>query len=189
MKDEMPWGPSPALGHYTYWVRDDRWEFSDGLYAILGLGPSDGITTELLLRHQHPDDIERTRALIAGGFNESAGYSYQHRVVDTAGFVHEVIAVGSNVGSEDDEGGPRSEGFVVDISEVGGHPAVSTPMMPVEFDPDDLVITPCPHCPHWWAEVVPSAGSTVLREWHAPFCPEVLHWTTPDPATLTRGPR
>ncbi|MGH1562432.1 hypothetical protein [Mumia sp. DW29H23] len=188
MKKDMPWGPSPALGRYTYWPRLDAWEFSEGMYAILGISPSSRITTQLVLNHQHPDDIERTRALIASrGNGDGTGYSYQHRIVDAAGFVHEVVAVGTDLGDATDERGPRTEGFLVDLSEVGGHPALSSPMVPVEFDPDDLVITPCPHCPQWWAQVVPSAGATVLREWHEPFCPEALRWTTPDQPMLAHG--
>jgi hypothetical protein len=185
MTNDTPWGPSPALGHFTYWPRTGRWEFSDELRTIFGISPTAEITTGLVLEHQHPDDVARTRALIATrGTGDDAEYSYQHRIVDMHGLVHEVVVVGSDRHSANGEG-PLTEGFMVDLSAKGGHPQRSTPMVPVEFDPVDLVITPCAHCADWWAEVGPSSDSTVVREWHEPFCPEVLRWTAPDPAALT----
>ncbi|MFD1826354.1 MULTISPECIES: hypothetical protein [Mumia] len=185
MKHDMPWGPSPALGHFTYWPRTDTWVFSEELCAIFGFAPSMQITSEVVLDHQHPDDVARTRALIATrGLGDETGFSYQHRIVDSCGFVHEVVVVGSD--REDPDGhDPITEGFMVDLSQAGGHPQRSTPMVSVEFDPVDLVITQCPHCPKWWAEVTASDDGTVVREWHEPFCPEVLRWTAPDPALLT----
>lgn len=184
MKHDMPWGPSPALGHFTYQPRTEAWDFSEELRAIFGFPKTLPITSAVVLDHQHPDDVGRTRALLATrGRGDCRGFSYQHRIVDTRGLVHEVVAVGSDrQAASGDE--LITEGFLVDLSQAGGHPEGSSPMVSVEFDPVDLVITDCPHCPKWWAEVVPTAEGTVVREWHEPFCPEVLRWTAPDPALL-----
>lgn len=187
MKHDMPWGSSPAIGHYTYWPADDAWEFSEGMYAIFAIAPDTPITTALVMSHQHPDDADRTLAILrSDGHDGGAACSYQHRVVDGRGFVHEVLAVGSYV---HDELGARTEGFLVDLSEAGGHPEQRDRMVPVEFDPVDLVITPCRHCAQWWAEVASTAGRPVVREWHEPFCPEALRWEMPDAPLLARGPR
>ncbi len=186
MKNHMPWGPSPALGHYTYWPHAEKWEFSEGMYAILGIPETTPVTTDLVRRHQHPDDAGRTEVAFAmRDLTHPADYSYPHRIVDALGLVHEVVVVGRIV-PDGGELGPRIDGFLVDVSEVGAHPAQSAPMVPVEFDASDLVITPCAHCPQWWAEIVPSGGIQVVREWHEPYCPEALRWSVPEPPMLAR---
>ena len=52
--------PAGDVGHYTYSVADDAWTWSDGMYTLHGYAPREvPATTDVLLRHKHPDDRSR----------------------------------------------------------------------------------------------------------------------------------
>ncbi|PJJ53934.1 PAS domain-containing protein [Mumia flava] len=173
-----PWGPAPAAGRFTYWPADDRWHWSREVYAIFGLETEREISTDLVLEHTHPEDVEQTRAVLSR-VGSNGPFSFTHRIVDADHLVHTVVSVGSD---ELGESGTieRLDGFIVDLTDVP-RPAWSLPMVPVEFDPADLVITGCVTCAQWWAEVAhSSSGQLVVREWHEASCPEALRWSTLD---------
>ena len=49
------------VGYFTYTVDTDHWAWSSGLYALHGYEPHEvEATTELMLRHKHPEDMARS---------------------------------------------------------------------------------------------------------------------------------
>jgi hypothetical protein len=56
-------------------------------------------------------------------------------------------------------------------------PPPGTPMVNLDFDPKGLLISECPSCEWWWAELVnDEEGLLVLREWHEVSCPSTVEW-------------
>ena len=86
----MPFAP------FSYWVREDRWEWSDALYQLHGFGRGDVLpTTELLLAHTHPDDRESVRARLAAAVTAGEPLVCRHRIIDAGQRQHTVVAFAS----------------------------------------------------------------------------------------------
>ena len=63
----------PRAGGFRYFVRNDRWEWSDEVAHMHGYAPDTVTpTTELVLAHGHPDDTATVGDLIVQVF---AGFS------------------------------------------------------------------------------------------------------------------
>jgi hypothetical protein len=78
---------------FSYWVRDDRWEWSDDLYQLHGFGRGEVLpTTELLLAHTHPDDRESVRGRFAAAVTDGEPLVSRHRIVDAGKRQHTVVA-------------------------------------------------------------------------------------------------
>ncbi|MFB7874534.1 PAS and ANTAR domain-containing protein [Nocardia sp. NPDC056064] len=87
-------GTQQPIGSFRFWFGEQRWEWSDEVAAMHGYSPGQvEPTTELLLSHQHPDDRERVAGAITTMIENSELFSIRHRIIDTSGFEHEVIAV------------------------------------------------------------------------------------------------
>ncbi|MGW5309501.1 ANTAR domain-containing protein [Nocardia thailandica] len=87
-------GTQQPIGSFRFWFGERRWEWSDELAAMHGYAPGEvEPTTELLLAHQHPDDRDRVAGVITTMIENREPFSSRHRIIDTAGFEHEVIAV------------------------------------------------------------------------------------------------
>ncbi|WP_278262123.1 PAS and ANTAR domain-containing protein [Nocardia sp. AG03] len=87
-------GTQQPIGSFRFWFGEKRWEWSDEVAAMHGYAPGQvEPTTELLLSHQHPDDRDRVAGAITTMIENSEPFSSRHRIIDTAGFEHEVIAV------------------------------------------------------------------------------------------------
>ncbi len=106
--------PSAA---FSYWVRDDRWEWSDDLYQLHGFGRGDILpTTELLLAHTHPDDRESVRARFAAAVTDGEPLVCRYRIVDAGKRQHTVVAFAS--ASRGDDGRVNVvEGVMADVTE------------------------------------------------------------------------
>ncbi|GAB19452.1 hypothetical protein GOEFS_086_00220 [Gordonia effusa NBRC 100432] len=82
-------------GKFAYYIEGDRWEWSDELARLHGYPSASAVelTTELLLRHKHPDDRVRVAELIDRVRSGRESFSGRHRIVDVSGNVVEVMVV------------------------------------------------------------------------------------------------
>jgi hypothetical protein len=106
------------IGYFTYLVQDDHWVWSTGLYALHGYEPSDvEASTELMLKHKHPEDTARAFDVLETVIKDGAPFSCYHRIIDTRERVKYVLSVGR--GLSDTRGNiEQVTGFFVDLTEV-----------------------------------------------------------------------
>ncbi len=109
-------GRSECCGTFRFFVEGQRWEWCDVVARMHGYKSGTVVpTTELILRHKHPDDRERCAALLAR-VGQGDTFSSRHRIIDTAGRVHWVVVVGHSM--FDDNGAViGTSGFYVDVTE------------------------------------------------------------------------
>jgi hypothetical protein len=110
--------PARAVGHYVYTVADDEWVWSDGMYTMHGYAPGEvAATTEVMLRHKHPDDRSRALAVLEAALEDGESFSCYHRIIDRRKRVRSVLSVGHGVKGAD---GRVSlvEGYFVDLTQV-----------------------------------------------------------------------
>lgn len=116
--------PSNRVGSFRYFRAEDRWEWSDAVaqmhgYASATVEP----TTALVLSHKHPDDAAKVALLIEAMAGQGLPFTGRHRIIDTAGRIHPVLVVGEQL--RDDVGAVvGSQGFYVDLSDIGEDPTV-----------------------------------------------------------------
>jgi hypothetical protein len=108
--------PVTPVGFYTYVVDEDVWSWSDGVYLIHGYQPREvPATTEVLLRHKHPDDRARDAAVFDAAVRDGQPFSCYHRIIDCDHHVRNVLSVGRGI-----EGATgrvaRVEGYFVDLT-------------------------------------------------------------------------
>jgi PAS domain S-box-containing protein len=110
-------GGSQRVGRFRFLLDGQRWEWSDAVARMHGYDSSKAVqpTTELLLRHKHPDDRQK----IADALDRvlrGEPFSSRHRIIDTAGRTHTVVVVGDSL--LDDAGTViGTTGFYVDVTE------------------------------------------------------------------------
>jgi PAS domain S-box-containing protein len=109
-------GEPQRVGWFRFHLDGQRWEWSDTVARLHGYAPEDATpTTDLLLRHKHPED----RGRVAAALDEVADgqpFSSRHRIVDTTGRTHWVIVVGDR--TLDEAGAVTgTAGFYVDITD------------------------------------------------------------------------
>jgi len=110
-------GDAPQrVGWFRFYFIDQRWDWSEQVQLMHGYQPGTVTpTTELVLAHKHPDDRPQIEATIEEMLATHRGFSTRHRIVDTAGDVHQVIVVGDQL--HDDRGVViGSYGFYVDVA-------------------------------------------------------------------------
>jgi hypothetical protein len=110
--------PARAVGHYTYTVADGTWAWSDGVYLLHGFAPHEvPATTDVLLRHKHPDDRTRTYEVMESAIADGEPFSCYHRIIDRHERIRSVLSVGRGI--KDAQGRvERLEGYFVDLTEV-----------------------------------------------------------------------
>lgn len=108
----------PPVGYFSYSVTDDTWSWSDGIYELHGYAPhAVPASTELLLRHKHPDDRARAYEVLETAVITGRPFSCYHRIVDAKHRVRSVLSVGR--GHRSDHGTvERVTGFFADLSAV-----------------------------------------------------------------------
>ncbi len=76
--------------------------WSDEMYRILGHEPGDGPPTlEALLRHSHPEDLERMRGLLNRAGEQKSFHTLDHRIVLADGTVRQLLShVEAHTGAE-----------------------------------------------------------------------------------------
>jgi PAS domain S-box-containing protein len=104
-----------CCGTFRFFVDGQRWEWSDAVARMHGYEPKTIVpTTELLLRHIHPDDHQRVAAMLDRVIRGDL-FSSRHRIIDTAGHTHTVVVVGDS--TVDDTGTViGTGGFYVDVT-------------------------------------------------------------------------
>jgi hypothetical protein len=108
------------VGYYTYFVEDDVWSWSDGMYKLHGHEPrAMAATTDLMLKHKHPDDALRAFEVLEAVTCDGLPFSCYHRIVTANGEVRYVLSVGRGVF------GPNGRveevtGYFVDLTGVRG---------------------------------------------------------------------
>jgi PAS domain S-box-containing protein len=109
-------GAPQRVGRFRFFLDGHRWEWSDAVARMHGYEP--GVvepTTELLLRHQHPEDREQVAAVLHRVL-QGEPFSSRHRIIDTAGQTHCLVVAGDSM--VDDAGKViGTSGFYVDVTE------------------------------------------------------------------------
>jgi PAS domain S-box-containing protein len=109
-------GEPQRVGRFRFFLDGHRWEWSAAVARMHGYKPGQvQPTTDLLLKHKHPDDRERVAAVldrVMGG----KPFSSRHRILDTGGRTHCVVVVGDRM--LDGEGTViGTSGFYVDVTD------------------------------------------------------------------------
>lgn len=109
-------GDPQRVGRFRFFLDGHRWEWSDAVARMHGYKPGQvQPTTELLLRHKHPEDRERVAAVLERVM-KGKPFSSRHRIVDTAGRTHCVVVAGDRM--VDDTGAlAGTSGFYVDVTD------------------------------------------------------------------------
>lgn len=121
-RHDLPAHPDiPVLGPLTgSWTRDcvhDQWWWSDEMFAIHGFAPGDLVpTTEIVLRHKHPDDRQKAEQALATAHELGAHFSHYHRIIDAHSRERHVLTVGH--GRTDEAGRVVGiSGYMVDLTD------------------------------------------------------------------------
>ena len=107
----------PALvGRYTYRPKTDEWWWSDNMFRIHGFDPGSVVpTTDLVMRHIHPDDVDKAWESREAVVEEKEPFSFLHRLIAATRAEKVVLAAGH---LEDDDGEPVVNGHLIDITDV-----------------------------------------------------------------------
>ncbi|MCV7288695.1 ANTAR domain-containing protein [Mycolicibacterium wolinskyi] len=109
-------GEPQRVGSFRFYFADERWEWSPQVERMHGYEPGTAQpTTELVLSHKHPDDYGQVAATLDEIRRTSGAFSTRHRIIDTAGAVHEVAVVGDQLFG-DDGSVIGTHGFYVDVT-------------------------------------------------------------------------
>lgn len=109
-------GEPQRVGRFRFFLDGERWEWSDAVARMHGYQPGQvEPTTELLLKHKHPDDRERAAAVL-DRVMRGKPFSSRHRIIDTGGRTLCVVVAGDRML---DEHGTviGTSGFYVDVTE------------------------------------------------------------------------
>jgi PAS domain S-box-containing protein len=103
-------------GWFNFYFADDRWEWSPEVAQIHGYEPGTVTpTTDLVMRHKHPDDHPKVAAVLDHVRRTQQTISTRHRIVDTKGHTREVIVLGEQL--RDDTGAKvGTHGFYIDVT-------------------------------------------------------------------------
>ncbi|WP_123390181.1 PAS domain-containing protein [Nocardioides aurantiacus] len=85
----------PLLGRYTYHPSQDRWWWSEGMFAIHGLEPGEKAPdTQFILSHIHPDDLALAWQSREDALTSGTPFTFPHRIIRPSGALRTVIAAG-----------------------------------------------------------------------------------------------
>ena len=109
--------PHDALvGRYTYCPATDEWWWSDSMFRIHGFEPGEVVpTTELVMRHIHPEDVEAAWESREKVVERQEPFSFLHRIVTAAATPRVVIAAGH---LDTDGDTPVITGHLIDLTDV-----------------------------------------------------------------------
>ena len=106
------------LGFWTWFVAENRVEWSEGLFDMYGLNPSTfQASFEGYLERVHPEDRARVQAAIGGALERRGPFVFEERILRPDGAVRWLRSWGTVL--VDEQGAPtRMMGTCVDITEV-----------------------------------------------------------------------
>lgn len=106
------------LGFWEWDPASDDLYWSDGLFRIYGLPPSDRpLSVETFLEHVHPEDRERTRACIQRALEELEPFAFEERIVRPDGEVR-LLRSSGEVLSDGERRPERVIGICQDITAI-----------------------------------------------------------------------
>lgn len=114
-------GVVPArTGSFRFWIAEQRWEWSDEVAALHGYAPGEvEPTTDLLLKHKHPDDRAQVADTLAPVIETGQPFSSRHRIIDTTGRTRHVLVVGDEL-LDPDGTTLGTAGYYIDITDTVG---------------------------------------------------------------------
>jgi len=108
-------GEPQRVGRFRFFLDGERWEWSDSVARMHGYEPGTvQPTTELLLRHKHPEDRQQVAAVLDRVL-QGEPFSSRHRIIDTAGHTHWVVVVGDRT-LDHDGALVGTSGFYIDVT-------------------------------------------------------------------------
>ncbi|ULE35918.1 PAS and ANTAR domain-containing protein [Mycobacterium sp. IDR2000157661] len=106
-------GLPQRVGRFEYRYDTDTWTWSDTVARIHGYEPGEvEPTTELVLSHKHPDDLELIKGLLN---RSSAPFAGRHRIITNSGKTRRVVVVGEIVTDSSGEV-EATRGFYIDVT-------------------------------------------------------------------------
>ncbi|TDB65185.1 sensor histidine kinase [Arundinibacter roseus] len=77
------------FGSWVWDLENDKLEWSDGIFSILGYSPAEMATMEasypLYLTHVHPDDVQQLDEAVKNSFKTKASFSVEYRIMTVQG--------------------------------------------------------------------------------------------------------
>lgn len=109
-------GEPQNVGSFRFLFDGQRWEWSDPVARMHGYQPGEvEPTTDLFLRHKHPEDRQHVEAVLERVM-QGKPFSSRHRIIDTAGRTRVVVIAGDCM--VDDDGAPiGTSGFYIDVTD------------------------------------------------------------------------
>lgn len=109
-------GQSQQVGWYRYYFADERWDWSPEVEMLHGYEPGTSRpTTELVLKHKHPDDLALVAASLSGIRHSRAPFSTRHRIITVSNDIREVLVIGEQM--RDDAGQViGAQGYYIDVT-------------------------------------------------------------------------
>ena len=108
-----------VAGRFRHDLPDGGWRWSPEMFALHGLDP-DGVeaSLELLLEHQHPDDLPRIVTALSGASSAAQAFTLQTRLIRADGVERTVVLMGEpDLGPD---GAVRAvTGMCLDITDAG----------------------------------------------------------------------
>ncbi len=109
--------PGERAGVFRYDVREDRWWWSDEIYAVHGYGPGEvPPTMDVLLAHKYEEDRAYAAESLKHCLVNGEPFGCYHRIVDASGVVRRVVMTGDGDVAEDGSV-TALRGFFVDVTE------------------------------------------------------------------------
>ncbi|MBC2644524.1 MULTISPECIES: PAS and ANTAR domain-containing protein [unclassified Rhodococcus (in: high G+C Gram-positive bacteria)] len=110
-------GEPQRVGSFRFFLDGQRWEWSDAVARMHGYQPGEIVpTTELLLSHKHPEDHPHVARVLDRMISAAEPFSSKHRILDTAGEIHQVVVVGDRL-CNDTGAVIGTTGFYIDLTD------------------------------------------------------------------------
>lgn len=90
-----------GLAPFRYSYVSDTWWWSDETYRLFGFAPGEVVpSTDLILRHQHPDDVESALHLVREQLAERRQFCIWHRILNARLRARQLLTHGEGVFDE-----------------------------------------------------------------------------------------
>lgn len=105
------------LGHWTWYIREDRVVWSDGLYQLFGLTPGEfGATYNAYIERVHPEDVNFVQQSVRTALQQTVPFEFESRIIRKDGEIRHLFTRAEVV--MDTNGTPlRMTGVAVDSTE------------------------------------------------------------------------